>query len=100
MLHPHTKFHIPRPDGSLVIAINPKARYRFRAHIVNVTLHSKKRLNKSCVLFERSLSQQFEDPTPHLGCGASVATTYDVYMASSLLLFFVILLSCQYTDYT
>jgi hypothetical protein len=48
MIYLYTKFHIPIPNSSLVIAIIPKAKYRFQA---TAKLFYKNHLYKSSMFY-------------------------------------------------
>jgi hypothetical protein len=61
MAYHHTKFHKPNSQNSSVIAIKPKAKYRFQAAAFVVTHSIKQHLNKSCILSQNLLPYTTSD---------------------------------------
>jgi len=57
MICVHTRFHLPCSNGSLVIAIKPKTKYKTSCSYHVIVLHSAPNqtnpvLNGSCIFFE------------------------------------------------
>jgi hypothetical protein len=82
MIYHYTKCHISSSNGSLVIAIKPKAKYTIHNSIHFVVLHcTGNYLNKSCIVFEYLLP--FQEP---ILSGAIVTPTLQVRASAMLVL--------------
>jgi hypothetical protein len=62
MVYLHVKFHIPNSDSSLMIAINPKARYRFHGVAILLSYILEKKLSGSGVFLKDLLPDSILRP--------------------------------------
>jgi hypothetical protein len=63
MVYPHAKFHMPKPNGSLVIDVKSKAKFRFCAFAILFYTSKTNYHTKIAYYLKIYYYQTFQDPT-------------------------------------